>query len=138
MRTSRERQQFYNIYPLPYYIFVEPKRLISVCCGRKWDWKCLKIVKAMDMCFIADALYYLLNYEIVCIPKNTFIFKMLNRREWKKSDIFLSPYVENAGNSCFTCVWMNVEHRNVVRINYFVVIFHEVELPNKVSSTMSL
>ena len=34
-------------------------------------------------------------------------------------NISLYPYVENAGNSCITCEWMNVEQRNVVTINYF-------------------
>ena len=47
------------------------------------------------------------------------------------TNIFLSLYVENAGNYCTTYGWMNVEQRNVVTISYFVVIFHEVELPKQ-------
>ena len=42
---------------------------------------------------------------------------------------FSFPLIENAGNSRINWVWINVEQRNVVTINYFVVIFHEVEFP---------
>ena len=32
-----------EFYPLPYFVSVQPKRLLNVCCGWKWDCKCLKL-----------------------------------------------------------------------------------------------